>query len=141
MSFNITLVHHCVREKRPYLELFWSVLSRIRTEYEELLLSHWCAGASHWDHGIPRNVRLNSIVVIDWFSFFFWLFVLSWELVVIYSKIFSQSSFNERLLCCNLELARLSYVNIFQDSQTQWSTARYVDEDVLCWLFLKDHGD
>ena len=26
-----------LREKRPYLELFWSVFSRIRTEYGEIL--------------------------------------------------------------------------------------------------------
>ena len=42
-------------------------------------------------------------------------------------KFFNQNSFGEEFRCDNLELARLSYVNIFQDNQPQWSMLRYVD--------------
>ena len=40
---------------------------------------------------------------------------------------FNENSFDEGFLCDNLELARLSYVDIFQDSRPQWSMLRYVD--------------
>ena len=39
--------------------------------------------------------------------------------------LFNQNSFDEEFLCDNLELAR--FVDIFQDSQPQWSMLRYVD--------------
>ena len=46
--------------------------------------------------------------------------MVSWELDVIYSKEFvNQQSFDEGFPCDNLGLARLPYVNIFQDSRTQ----------------------
>ena len=40
---------------------------------------------------------------------------------------FNQNSFGEGFPSNNLELARLSYVDIFQDSRPQWSLLRYVD--------------
>ena len=40
---------------------------------------------------------------------------------------FNQNSFGEEFRCDNLELVRLSYVNIFQDNRPQWSMLRYVD--------------
>ena len=40
---------------------------------------------------------------------------------------FNQNSFGEGFPCNNLELARLSYVDIFQDIRPQWSVLRYVD--------------
>ena len=39
----------------------------------------------------------------------------------------NQNSFDEEFRYDNLELARLSYVDIFQDSRPQWSVLRYVD--------------
>ena len=39
----------------------------------------------------------------------------------------NQNSFDEGFRCDNLELARLWYVDIFQDSPRQWSMLRYVD--------------
>ena len=42
-------------------------------------------------------------------------------------RFFDQNSFDEEFRCHNLELARFSYVNIFQDSRPQWSVLRYVD--------------
>ena len=42
-------------------------------------------------------------------------------------RCFKQNSFDEGFPCDNLELARLSYVDIFQDSRPQWSMLRYVD--------------
>ena len=42
-------------------------------------------------------------------------------------RFFNQNSFDEGFRCDNLELARLSYVDIFQDSPRQWSMLRYVD--------------
>ena len=42
-------------------------------------------------------------------------------------RFFNQNSFDEGFPSDNLELARLSYVDIFQDSRTQWSVFRYVD--------------
>ena len=33
---------------------------------------------------------------------------------------FNQNSFDEGFRCDNLELARLSYVDIFQDTRPQW---------------------
>ena len=46
-------------------------------------------------------------------------------------RFFNENSFDEELRCDNLELARVSYVDIFQDSRSQWSLLRYVDKDVL----------
>ena len=40
---------------------------------------------------------------------------------------FNQNSFDEEFRFVNLELARLLYVDIFQDSRPQWSMLRYVD--------------
>ena len=42
-------------------------------------------------------------------------------------KFVNQNSFNKRFPRDNPRLARLSYVNIFQDSQTPWLTLRYID--------------
>ena len=42
-------------------------------------------------------------------------------------RFFNQNSFDEGFPCDNLELARLSYVDIFQDSPPQWLVLRYVD--------------
>ena len=42
-------------------------------------------------------------------------------------KNFNQNSFDEGFRCDNLELARLSYVDIFQDNQPQGSMLRYVE--------------
>ena len=47
-------------------------------------------------------------------------------------KFFNQNWSDEGIPSDNLGLARLSYVNIFQDTQPQWTALRYVDEDVLC---------
>ena len=41
--------------------------------------------------------------------------------------LFNQNSFDEGFLCDNLELVRLSYVDIFQDSRPQWPVLRYED--------------
>ena len=46
-------------------------------------------------------------------------------------KFFNQNCSDEGIPSDNLGLARLSYVNIFQDSQPQWIALRYVDEDVF----------
>ena len=63
---------------------------------------------------------------------FYLLFMVSWELNVIHSKFVNQNSFDEGFLCDNPGLAKLSsIVDIFQDSRTQWSAKRYVDQDVL----------
>ena len=40
---------------------------------------------------------------------------------------FNQNSFDEEFRCDNLELARLLYVDIFQESRLQWSMLSYVD--------------
>ena len=37
---------------------------------------------------------------------------------------FNQNSFDEGFPCDNLKLARLSHVEIFQDSRSQWSVLR-----------------
>ena len=37
VNFWKQLERNKLREKCPYLEFFWSVFSRIRTEYEEIL--------------------------------------------------------------------------------------------------------
>ena len=42
-------------------------------------------------------------------------------------RFFNQNSFDEKFRYDNLELARLSYVDIFQDSRPQCSMLRYVD--------------
>ena len=42
-------------------------------------------------------------------------------------RFLNQNSFDEEFRCDNLELARLSYFDIFQDSRPQWSLLRYVD--------------
>ena len=49
--------------------------------------------------------------------------MVSWEL----ERFFNQNSFDEVFPCDNLELARLSYGDIFQDSPPQWLVLRYVD--------------
>ena len=46
-------------------------------------------------------------------------------------RFFNENSFDEEFRCDNLELARVSYGDIFQDSRSQWSLLRYVDKDVL----------
>ena len=38
---SIIAAEHSLREKCPYLELFWSVFSQIRTEYGEILRIQW----------------------------------------------------------------------------------------------------
>ena len=53
--------------------------------------------------------------------------MVNWELDVIYQKSVNQNSFDEGFPCHNPGFAKLSYVNIFQDSQTQWPTLRHVD--------------
>ena len=42
-------------------------------------------------------------------------------------KFVKRNKYGEGFLCDNPGLARLLCVNIYQDSQTQWSTLRYVD--------------
>ena len=42
-------------------------------------------------------------------------------------RFFNQNSFDEEFRCDNLELARLSNVNFFQDNRPHWSMLRYVD--------------
>ena len=42
-------------------------------------------------------------------------------------RFFNQNSFDEEFRCDNLELARLSYVDIFQVSRPQWPLLGYVD--------------
>ena len=41
---------------------------------------------------------------------------MSWESDVIYSKFVNENSFDKGFPCDNIGLARLSFVNIFQDS-------------------------
>ena len=50
------------------------------------------------------------------FICFYRLFMVSWILSA--QKYVNQNSFDEGFPCDNPELARLSYVNIFQDTQT-----------------------
>ena len=57
--------------------------------------------------------------------------MVSWELDVSNQRFFNQNSFDEGFPYDNPGLARLSYVNIFQDCRSQWSTLRYVEQDVL----------
>ena len=40
---------------------------------------------------------------------------------------FNENNFDEGFRCDNLAIARLSYVDIFQESRPQWSVLRYVD--------------
>ena len=42
-------------------------------------------------------------------------------------RFFNQNSFDEGILCDKVELARLPYVDTFQDGRPQWSVLRYVD--------------
>ena len=42
-------------------------------------------------------------------------------------RFFNQNIFDEGSPYENLELARLSYVDFFQDIRPQWSVLRYVD--------------
>ena len=42
-------------------------------------------------------------------------------------RFYNQNSFDEGFPCDKLELARLSYADIFQDSRPQWSVLRYLD--------------
>ena len=42
-------------------------------------------------------------------------------------RFFNQNSFDEEFRFDDLELARLSYVNIFQDNRPQWPMLRYLD--------------
>ena len=52
-------------------------------------------------------------------------------------KFVNQNCFDEGFPSDNPGLARSSYVYLFQDSRTQWSTLKYVDKNVFCWyLFL-----
>ena len=39
-------------------------------------------------------------------------------------RLFNENSFDEEFHCDNLELARLSYVDIFQDSRRRWLMLR-----------------
>ena len=83
------------------------------------------------------------MIVIELFLFvicFCRLFILlSWagNWILSTQKFVNHNSFYEEFPCDNIGLARLSSVNIFQESQTRWSTLRYADLGVLCWyLFL-----
>ena len=49
----------------------------------------------------------------------------NWKLST--QKFVNQNSFDKVFPCDNPGLARLSYVNIFYDGRTQWSTLKYVD--------------
>ena len=42
-------------------------------------------------------------------------------------KFVNKNSFDEGFPFDNIGLAKLTYINIFQDSHTNWSTLRYVD--------------
>ena len=42
-------------------------------------------------------------------------------------RFFNQSIFDKEFRCDYLELARLSYVDIFKNSRPQWLMLRYVD--------------
>ena len=94
-----------------------------------ILLSPWCVAASRWDQGNLRKrfPQLNFLVMIDWILFVFietsW-WVENWMLST--QKCFHQNTFDEGFPCDDRGLARLSCVNIFQDSGTQWSTLRSV---------------
>ena len=50
---SIIAAEHSLREKCPYLELFWSVFSQIRTEYGEILRIQWIL------HISPFSVRMR----------------------------------------------------------------------------------
>lgn len=43
---------------------------------------------------------------------------------------FNQNSYEEGFLCDNPRLARLLYVNTFQDGRPQWLSLRYEEKDV-----------
>ena len=76
----------------------------------------------------PQNIRLYFQVMIDWFLFAFTDFLLwagNWILSI--EKSVNKNSLAEECPYSNLGLTRLSYINIFQNSRSQWSTLRYVD--------------
>ena len=93
--------------------------------YSETLLNSWCVAAPCRNHSNPRqlfswNIRLNFLVMIDFFLFYKH-FVASWELDVIYlKKKINQNSFDEEYPFYNLGIARLSYAVTLQDGRTQW---------------------
>ena len=94
--------------------------------------------ASRCNHGNPRyllsrNFGLNFLVTTDCFLVVFADF-LWWagDWILSTQKFSNQNCSDEGIPSDNLGLTRLSYVNIFQDSQTRWTARRYVDEDVLC---------
>ena len=91
--------NHSLRKKCPYLELFWSVFSRIRTEYGEILR---ISAYSVWMREITPNmdtfyaiiVTLVSRILLDvgyripsiiFFAhaMFYWFFALAMTLIVI----------------------------------------------------------
>ena len=63
---------------------------------------------------------------------FWWIIMASWNWMLSTQKFVNQSSFDEGSLCDIPGVESLSYVNIFQDSRTQWSALRYADYDMLC---------
>ena len=79
----------------------------------------------------PPNITWNFLFMKDWFLFIFTDFV-SWAGNWMFStkNLVNQSTFDKGFPCVNLGLARLSYVNLFQDSRTHWSTL------VLHWNLL-----
>ena len=95
--------NHSLRKKCPYLELFWSVFSRIRTEYREILrisaYSVWMRentdqNNSEYGHFYAIIVTLVSRILLDvgyripsiiFFAhaMFYWFFALAMTLIVI----------------------------------------------------------
>ena len=133
-----TILHNLIHTGKnikslPVLNEFLNFTPTIFDITLVILLSPWYTAASRWDHGnrwkhFSENIRLTFLVMIDWLLFLFcWLFMVSRYLNIIYSKFINQSSFDEAFPCDNPGLARLSYVNIFQYSRTQWSKLKYVD--------------
>ena len=78
---------------------------------------------------LPPEVKVKFfdydrlIIYFFFFANFLWL-AGNWMLFT--QRFFNLSSFDEGFPCDNLELVRLSYVGIFQDSRPQWSVLRYV---------------
>ena len=51
-------------------------------------------------------------------------------------KFCNWNHFDEEFIWHNLRSERFSFIHIFWDHQTVWSTLRYVNLDVICWYFL-----
>ena len=66
MSFNchcsvyLSFISHTLREKCPYSEFFWSVFSRIRTEYGEILRTS-AYSVQMWENTDQKKLRIWTL--------------------------------------------------------------------------------